>query len=47
MTRGLVKMTRFGVHFGAQITTFFGLSGMEKISSVPAHLSTAATTLPV
>ena len=28
MTRGLVEMTRFGVHFGAQMTTFFGLSGM-------------------
>lgn len=28
MTRGLVEMTRFGVHFGAQMNTFFGLSGM-------------------
>ena len=28
MTRGLVEMTRFGVHFGAKMTTFFGLSGM-------------------
>lgn len=28
MTRGLVEMTRFGVHFGARMTTFFGLSGM-------------------
>ncbi len=28
MTRGLVEMTRFGVHFGAEMTTFFGLSGM-------------------
>lgn len=28
MTRGLVEMTRFGVYFGADMTTFFGLSGM-------------------
>ena len=28
MTRGLVEMTRFGCHFGAEMTTFFGLSGM-------------------
>ena len=28
MTRGLVEMTRFGVHFGAKMMTFFGLSGM-------------------
>lgn len=28
MTRGLVEMTRFGIHFGAQTSTFFGLSGM-------------------
>ena len=28
MTRGLVEMTRFGVHYGAQMNTFFGLSGM-------------------
>lgn len=28
MTRGLVEMTRFGVHFGADMNTFFGLSGM-------------------
>lgn len=28
MTRGLVEMTRFGVHFGAKMSTFFGLSGM-------------------
>ena len=28
MTRGLVEMARFGVHFGARRETFFGLSGM-------------------
>ncbi|MDY6085059.1 MAG: NAD(P)H-dependent glycerol-3-phosphate dehydrogenase [Dialister sp.] len=28
MTRGLVEMTRFGVYFGARMSTFFGLSGM-------------------
>ncbi len=28
MTRGLVEMARFGVHFGAKRETFFGLSGM-------------------
>ena len=28
MTRGLVEMTRFGVRFGAKMSTFFGLSGM-------------------
>lgn len=28
MTRGLVEMTRFGTHFGAKMSTFFGLSGM-------------------
>lgn len=28
MTRGLVEMARFGVHFGAHRKTFFGLSGM-------------------
>lgn len=28
MTRGLVEMTRFGSHFGAKVSTFFGLSGM-------------------
>lgn len=28
MTRGLAEMTRFGMHFGAQMETFFGLSGM-------------------
>lgn len=28
MTRGLVEITRFGVYFGAKMSTFFGLSGM-------------------
>ena len=28
MTRGLVEMTRFGTHYGAKMSTFFGLSGM-------------------
>jgi glycerol-3-phosphate dehydrogenase (NAD(P)+) len=28
LTRGLVEMTRFGVHFGAQPETFTGLAGM-------------------
>lgn len=28
MTRGLVEMARFGVHFGARRETFLGLSGM-------------------
>lgn len=28
MTRGLVEMTRYGTHFGAKMSTFFGLSGM-------------------
>lgn len=28
MTRGLVEMARFGVHFGARRETLFGLSGM-------------------
>lgn len=28
ITRGLVEIMRFGVHFGAQSDTFFGLSGM-------------------
>lgn len=28
ITRGLAEMTRFGVHFGAQLSTFYGLSGM-------------------
>lgn len=28
ITRGLVEITRFGVHFGAHMETFFGLSGM-------------------
>lgn len=28
MTRGLTEIVRFGVHFGARVSTFFGLSGM-------------------
>lgn len=28
MTRGLVEMTRFGMHFGAEAATFTGLAGM-------------------
>lgn len=28
MTRGLVEITRFGVHFGAESTTFAGLAGI-------------------
>jgi glycerol-3-phosphate dehydrogenase (NAD(P)+) len=28
MTRGLVEMTRFGVHFGAEAATFSGLAGI-------------------
>jgi glycerol-3-phosphate dehydrogenase (NAD(P)+) len=28
MTRGLAEMTRFGRHYGAKMSTFFGLSGM-------------------
>ncbi len=28
MTRGLVEMTRFGMYYGAKMSTFFGLSGM-------------------
>jgi glycerol-3-phosphate dehydrogenase (NAD(P)+) len=28
ITRGLVEISRFGLHFGARSTTFYGLSGM-------------------
>ena len=38
MTRGLVEMTRFGMHYGAKMSTFFGLSGMGDLVATCSSL---------